>query len=333
MNEYRELLRELVGACEVLTRSTYRWFGSRIEVFPSANGAALSDADAESILEFSLKNRLYADFYLSGRPQPSHAAALPSHPLGSSFVGELSMANAGTGSIDAGWKVSERQGETLVVERHGLRIWAGPRDVANARDEGEGSVALLMPKELLRLSPGFYMALSNAAFPDNETHPQVRIYFNLDARAAVAAMTGLTASLNQAGIAFRFKVLADPAHYRRADAGVLYLRAQDLKRTQSIVDSVRRGLDPPLKPGGPALTLSLAEGLSFAESPADPSESFGTARAQLLAAGLIRAWRHSAASASERLRAIEECFEEAGLSLETPYRNPVRPHDIEARRA
>ena len=332
MNSYRELLEQLLGACEVLSRSSYRWFDKQVEVFPE-DQLAISDADADPILEFSLKNRLYGDFYLPGRPQPAEEAPPVSNPLGSSFIGELSAANAGTGSIDPGWHISARQGETLVVERNGLRIWAGPRDVVSGRASREESVALLMPKELLRLSPGFYMALSNAPFSESETRAQVRLYWNLDARSAVAAMGGLTTALNRAGIGFRFKVLADPGHYRRADAGVLYVRAEDLRQTQPIVDSVRQTLDPPLKPGSPALTLPLAEGLGFAESPPELSHSFGTARSELLAASLIRAWRQSAVGVGARLQVIEDSFREAGLSLDAPYRNPVRTSDTEALRA
>ena len=80
---------------------------------------------------------------------------------------------------------------------------------------------LALTAELLGMSPGFYMALSNAEFPSKGSRGLVRFYWHVNADGAVQLMRLATTALNEAGLPFRLKALSEPSGYTRCDAAVL----------------------------------------------------------------------------------------------------------------
>ena len=178
-----------------------------------------------------------------------------------------------------------------------------------------------MPKELLRLSPGFYMALGNAEFPVDGSVPVLRFYWNLRSEGAAALINALTTRLNGRALPFRLKVVNEPGRYSRCDAGVLYTRQADYDQVAPVVSDVHGMLAPALKRGTPALTKVIAPGLGLAEDPGTGSVSFGMSRCELIAEALVRSAELGAAHPDQRLRSIEDRFAEAGLSLDAPYLN------------
>ncbi len=179
----------------------------------------------ESVREYLLHNlkwRLYADFYCGGgvRPQLNEPEAR-SVAGNSVFIHALSDANAGAGGREPGWTVVRVDGRQLVVARDGLSLWMAPEEVygVDGSDLSSGSnVGILMPKELLRLSPGFYMALGNAEFPVDGSIPVLRFYWNLRSNGAARLISALTTRLNDQRLAFRLKVVNEPGRYSRCDA-------------------------------------------------------------------------------------------------------------------
>ena len=74
---------------------------------------------------------------------------------------------------------------------------------------------------------------------------------------------------------YRLKLAHHPLGFDRADAAVLYLRAEDFGRRYDPLDGDRRGAGAPSCARVPAFTLPLAAGVGLAE---DPGESFGERR-------------------------------------------------------
>lgn len=325
MNGYRDLLSRLIDAVEIVSSSSYAWFGVRS---PGLDADAEATMGPESVREYLLHNlkwRLYADFYCGGgvRPQLNEPEAR-SVAGNSVFIHALSDANAGAGGREPGWTVVRVDGRQLVVARDGLSLWMAPEEVygVDGSDLSSGSnVGILMPKELLRLSPGFYMALGNAEFPVDGSIPVLRFYWNLRSNGAARLISALTTRLNDQRLAFRLKVVNEPGRYSRCDAGVLYTRQADYDRVSGVVRDVHRMAVPTLNPGTPALTKALAAGLALAEDPGAGSVSFGMSRCQLIAEAMVRSAELGLANPHQRLRAIEDRFAEAGLTLDLPYLN------------
>jgi len=324
----RSLVRTLLDAVTVDLPAGHSWFGVRAPALPAGMEDAMTPAAARGYLVYALQSRIYADFYCPGGARPAFDGAqgyAPGQSL-TPFVQALSSANAGAGALETGWElVSEDGGELIVARGDGLRFRAQAGEVvANGGGSATagGPVAVLMPKELMRLSPGFYMALGDAAFAGDGSVALVRVYWNVRAEAAARLVGALTRSLNRAGIPFRFKVASAEHLYGRCDAGVLYLPREAFPAARAIVRDVHSALAGGLSPGIPALTKPLAQGLGLAEDPAGGTSSFGLSRSALLAEGIVRAAERDAVTGEARLGAVEECFAEAGIDLAVPYVEP-----------
>lgn len=325
MTAYRQLVAEALAAVEVLSPTSHAWFGVRSQGVSAEVERLMSAQTARAYLVYDLRMRLYADFYCAGGARPPlHVAATDALPGASPFVQALSAANAGTGARDPGWTVTGEDGGALVVARGGLSLWVAPADVRpldGATVAPGAAVGVLMPKELLRLSPGFYMALGDAEFPVDGSAPVLRFYWNLRSDGAVALIGHLTRRLNAEGLAFRLKVVSDPERYSRCDAGVLYVLRSDYEQVARVVTTVYRAVAASLRPATPALTKQLAPGLALAEDPSDQLTSFGMSRCQLLAEAITRAAQRGARDPAQRLQAVDERFAEAGMTLDAPYLN------------
>ena len=118
--------------------------------------------------------------------------------------------------------------------------------------------------------PGFYVAFGDAvdaaAGDGLGAGPILRYYWHLMSRTALRFMATATSILNGSGIPFWLKVVNDPAAYRRADAGVLYVGRRDRPRIEPLIAEIhsRPGLRP--AQDTPLFTRRCA-GLGFAEGP------------------------------------------------------------------
>jgi class II lanthipeptide synthase len=324
MTDYRRLVAAAAGAVDVLSASSFAWFGARSPSLSPEVEAQMTPEGARAYLVYNLQARLYADFYCARIKRPSlQDPSVEPFPGSSPFVSELSRANAGTGASEPGWRVGE-DSTTLAVRRNGLTLWVARADVypvAGTSTAPGADVGVLMPNELLRLSPGFYMALGNAEFPVDGSAPIVRFYWNLRSDGAAGLIAGLTRDLNREKLAFRLKVVSAPGRYSRCDAGVLYVLEDEYDRASRVVANNYRTMAALVKPA-PALTKELAPGLALAEDPGGQLTSFGMSRAQLLAEAIALAANRGASEPAEKLSAIEDRFAQAGISLDAPYLNP-----------
>ncbi len=323
---YRRLIADALTAVELVSASSYRWFGVAADALTPEMETRMAAADVRGYLTHNVRWRMYADFYCPGGVRPAaQDPTAESHLAHTGFVSFLSRANAGTGGREAGWTLGHVDDGSFVVARDGLSLWLNADDLcrANMSELTPGAaVVVRMPKELLRLSPGFYMALGDAEFPVDDSVALLRLYWNVRSEGAAALMAALSTRLNQSGVPFRFKVVSEPKRYTRCDAGVLYIRLSDYARVTPVVTEVHEQMAAALKPETPALTKPLAPGLGLAEDPGAALGSFGMHRCQLLAEAILRAAELGLTSTEERLDAVESRFHEDGLALEAPYLNP-----------
>jgi class II lanthipeptide synthase len=320
MSAYREAVAAALDVLRIESPTSFSWCGESSPSLPAEVAAAMPPETARAYLRDQLQSRLYSSFYCSGRPvSPRPQSPLVERPHAASpFIDALSRANSGTGSREAGWTIDriEEDGR-VVVCRHGLSLWARPEEVEGEIAPGS-EVSVVLPSELLRLSPGFYMALGDVEVGPEET--LTRHYWNLSSPGGEALVAAGTRALNLAGLPFRLKVLLDPAGYSRCDAGVLYTPLRLQGEVAGLLPEILAGVSGHLQPGAPALTKPLAAGLAVAEDPPG-AESFGTHRCGILAGAAIEAFERGVASTPERLAMVERAFAQEGVDFDRPYLN------------
>lgn len=170
-----------------------------------------------------------------------------------------------------------------------------------------------------RPSAGF-LALDRGAGRTTAQREVSRIYVNAHPRGVVALAAAIATTLEDAGIPFELKLLADPAHLDRCDPLVSYVRAADLPGALPLVAaavSAGRNVRSPV----PAFTRRVGRGIGIATDPVGGS-SFGRHRCGLVATGLARAYDLGAVEPEARLKIVAAEFAARGLSVDAPYRSP-----------
>jgi len=328
MSLYRQVVEAAFEALRIETPTNFSWYGEPIAPLPAEVVEQMGAEATRAYLCDRLRNHLYGSFYCTGRPVPWESGRSLGRPPGASvFIDALSRANHGTGSREAGWGVMGTEGDgRIVVRRHGLSLWVRPDEVHG--DLAAGSeVSVTMPSELLRLSPGFYMALGNEELDGEELI--IRHYWHLSSGGGAALVAAGTRLLNEAGLPFRLKVLIDPALYTRCDAGVLYTPKRLRSEVAGVLPALRAAVGEHLRPGTPALTKPLGGGLGLAEDPPG-GDSFGMDRCGLLAEAMVRSAELGPQTREERLALVERTFGERGVDLDRPYLNADSADEYES---
>jgi hypothetical protein len=315
----------VLHAVNIVSATSFSWFGQRSPSLSTAARRAMTTSTMRDYLRHQLQMRLYGDFYCKGLATPGGDQFSPLGRMrSSSFVDVLSAANGGTGAREGGWSIVDVAGDVVTATRDGLRVWFTREDTyADTADHlSPGQLrAVRFPKELLKMSPGFYLALGNEGLTFEPGRGLVRFYWNLRAEDAPTLIERATRLLNEDRVPFRLKVVNDPARYDRCDAGVLYAQRTDYEHVLSVVRLILVELGANLKRATPVFTKVLAPGLGLAEEPAESRDSFGMDRCRLLAEALVRIHEHAVAGTADRLAVIEATFAEDGISLATPYLN------------
>jgi hypothetical protein len=336
MSNFLEQIQGAIRATAVRSASAYSWFGKPSLRLASRFQRALNRKVVSKCLLSTLQSQLYADFYCQGVATPSVKVDAPyTLSRATPFVEELSASNMGTGYWAEGWEVRISSQGQFLARREGLEFRVRAEDCSSAPTESTSlgtRLSLRFPKELLGISPGFYMATSDVEMPRATlpagTHPNsedqqlLRFYWNLRAAGAAPLMRSLTSELNRAGLPFNFKVVNAPSAFTRCDAGVLYVRKSDYEAVSGIVRLIYCKIEANLNQRVPAFTKRLAPGLGLAEDPGRKLDSFGLHRCRLLAEGLIRASRQRNDSLPHRLQVVSDHFAKNGISLEKPFLSP-----------
>ena len=332
MSGAREQIAQAVSAIEVLSPTRFAWLGQPSEELPKHVERGMAPADARGYLVYALEGWLYGDFYVSGGVRTGGHDPDGDDGRGDpQLIASLSAANAGAGCWEPGWSYRGRDGEELLVERGGLTLRALPQQCRGVPPDGGddgAAVELLLPSELLRSSPGFYMAL--APEPLDDRRPTVRLYWNIDLSGAVPFVAAATRIAHRRRLPARLKVGNHRARFVRCDAAVLYVERDALLREPDVVAELYTALTDHLAEPVPALTRALAPGVGLAEDPGD-GQSFGQHRCRLIADGLVDAHERGLGSLEERVAAVHERFAAAGLDVDAPHLNPDTESDYSIR--
>ena len=324
MNHYLEQLEDAIRAAEIYSDTSYSWLGHRIPSLAPSVKRRVGPEEERNYLIYRLQQQLYGDFYSQGlarRREPVDSRLLPGS---TPFVQALSEANSGQGCHEDGWLVSAVNNDEIIARKNGPNFRIGRKDCCSPNG-GPITVGTLvtvrLPKELLNISPHFYMALGDRQLPEVDSREIIRFYWNLTAAAAAPFMLGATRLLNKANLPFHLKVLRDPLLYTRCDAGVLYMFKKDYHLTVQILVEIYRLIAGKLNASTPAFTKPLARGLGLAENPPS-SQSFGEHRCGLLANAIVLAHEQRIKPIADRVRYAEEYFKGEKISIEAPFLNP-----------
>jgi HopA1 effector protein family len=248
----------------------------------------------------------------------------------SSFYAALNDNNTGKGYFDSGWMaLKESSDGLLAVQKDGLTLHVSRdrhlNEIDRSAEIGDW-VAVHLPRNLLEAD--CYVAVSNAGLPqtaNQEEDPLVNVYFNLDAEEALILMKELTIALNPLALPFKFKVPLDKENCDRPDCIGLTFSKAHYPAIQPHLSAIYQKQQAQYRPETPLFTKFLAPGLALAELPRQsftPQESFGLNRHQIIAEGLLSAWRQQNNAPAERMSAIRQSFAAYGIDLDYAYLNP-----------
>lgn len=266
-----------------------------------------------------LGSHLYYAFYRPGRPVPRPPSGGGGGVAEPEFVDLLSAANLGRGGWQSGWRVLQNGPTVLRVERGGLRARGNPDDVRPVAGTPGSAISVRRPNEHRKASPGFYFALSDHEPEEGPSAVEVRVYFHVNGRGAIALIRAVTGTFNRLRIPYSLKVLDHPAEYTRCDPAVLYLDHGDFERVRAGLHDVVADCRSWLRPTVPPLTKTLAPGVAVAEHRTADGGSFGSSRCRLLAEAIVGAHEDGARAIRERLDVVARHFADAGLDLDRPY--------------
>lgn len=306
-----------LDSLRIVSATSYSWMGTVHRPVSAAVEGAMSPGAARDLLLRQLEGLFYANFYCRGEPTfPPPRTAGPRLGGASAFLERLAAANHGRQTLQPGWRVLGEDSGQVIVEQDGLTLWVDPVQVVPEPDATDRA-ALVMPAELRKASPGFYMALGEQSL-GGRADALVRLYWHLTSAAAPRLLDLLTSTLNKAGLAFQLKVVEDADLYDRCDAGVLYAPRESFPALLPWVRDAYLALRDALRPATPAFTKRLAPGLGLAEDPGN-GQSFGMHRCSVLAEAAVLA--HERAG-HDPLAALRETFAKHDVDPERPYLSP-----------
>lgn len=329
MNQYLSDIMSAVKAVVIHSFNSYSWLGERQSINSFFHGEqTFSQSIAKKYLLFRITSRLYEDFYCRGEPMHTfEGISVRQIPYGfNSFVKTLSSNNLGDGCIQNGWNVVSMNSERIIVNRNGLNLFLEPKDclfspTKNHKISLGMDVSIRLPKELLEISPGFYLVFGNKPL-DTDKGEILRLYWNITSHGASTLIRNTTLILNKLEIPFNLKTLNNPNRYsRRVDTAVLYINRSDYAIVCKHIERIYYKVFVYLNQQTPVFTKKLAKGLGLAEDPGN-KDSFGQHRCRILADGLISAYEEGKKEISEKIEVVIARFKKEGIDIEKPFLNP-----------
>jgi hypothetical protein len=279
------------------------------------------------------------DLYFIGSQTVDEATEVSAEPLQNAgtmeqdwdFCRSLHASNGGTGYFDPGWSLlGETSDGSLMVQKQGLTLHIRHDRHLQATEQTPqvgDRISIRLPSNLFE--HGCYVAVGNAGLV-NGSYPlnhagTLSVYFNLSPAGAVAVMQSLTQSLNQRDLPFTFKVRYDSADFHRYSTAVLSCQPGHYPSIRPLLEAIYAKYQDYFRPEVPLFAKALVPGLALAEEPLTPEHTpypFGIHRCQLVASGLLAAWKSGDDTSVGRLAAIQQQFAAVGLDWQRPYLNP-----------
>jgi hypothetical protein len=248
----------------------------------------------------------------------------PREASGYDLTASLSAANAGRDRWDVGWEVVQLLPNGQVQARKGTlerAFWPGEyltHDAPGMPPRPGLRLSVFLPRESSTIQPGFYFAFSETPVDPLDGENIVRFYWNVGADWSPILTRNVTHALNRFRVPFRFKCLANSAHYGRLDSAVLFVNKKHFHVTAELLQDVYLSVRDGLGDETPLFARRLAPGLALAEDPGG-GESFGMSRCRMLAEALWDASAHGLLTGAERMSHLRSHLARQGVSLDQPH--------------
>jgi hypothetical protein len=295
-------------------------------------------SEQDRYLRWRFASYLYG-IYDDGELQPSASGAerttsrseklLQNKTVGirSEFYHRLQHSNSGKGYFNSGWLLLKESADGLLaVTKDGLTMHVSrDRHLAETTVNFGDTVSVRLPNN--QIEYGCYVAVGNhGPCPNRNEGQNINLYFNVTLEGILDAVHALTATLNELGLPFSFAVPYDLETYEdRCDAGILSIEQQEYAKLQPSLAQFYQTHAHQFRPAVPLFAKVLAPGLGLSEQPLHSfveKESFVMQRLQVLAEGLISAWRQDLKSPEDRKTFILRTLSQYQIDLSHPHLNP-----------
>ena len=278
----------------IRSATSFSWFGDLSPSLSAGARRAMTGVDDARVLVLPAPDaplrRLLLQRVLP-RPAGQQRNMLRRTPT-TPFIEALSAANTGTGAREGGWSVVNVAGtwspwramgcaSAVEARGHSTQTRRTSRHLVSSGRFGS-------PRSCSSCLPASTSHWATRAWPSNRGEGWFGSIGTCAPRTAPTLIKLATQLLNDDQIPFRLKVVNDPAHYDRCDAGVLYVQRADYEQVLHAVRRMLVELGARLKNSTPVFTKALAPGLGLAEQPSVPGDSFGMDRCRLLAEAIVR---------------------------------------------
>ncbi len=323
-------IAKILAAVTIHTPTSYSFAGGPpVEVNPAGirDRVPASHPLPDDPMVQSIQSTLYALCYT--RPFNGNGvdfSAESSAPPDPNFPMRLSQANRSRNRWDPGWRIYQLGTAGQIYVQKGERCRpAMPGEYAVESGPGMApqvgmTVSIQSLRESFQMQPGFYYVFGETVPDQFDDFNTIRFYFNTTGAGADRLVEALSTELNRFQIPFRFKTLADPTHYTRTDAAVLYIARRYYRITAALVAVLPDAVTSELRPQVPLFSKALRPGVGLAEDPGN-GESFGMHRCRLVAEGIVDSWRSNNHNPDARMAAVHNRFTMNGMSLESPHLN------------
>lgn len=296
-----------------------------LETITSANlpEAAPAPGKGPRTTRENVMNTLMADIYTHfyRADENGNGAALPYKK--NNFILKLSQANTGAGTWESGWILMGKEQGTgkMVVQKNNVRFCLEKEKIRRLDKDIYNTPCMVKTEKEIHLeSSNFYYACgdtdkSQVAGYAGQT---MRFYWNLTPQGAIRFIHILTTELNERKIAFRAKVISDPAKYTKTYSGVLYVDFSQLEKVLASVEYVYQNIKPLMNKPVPLFVKQIYPGLGFAEDPRN-GLGFGISRSKLIAETLYDCFQQGINEQEKIEDTLFDSFIEAGFSPSHPY--------------
>ncbi len=232
----------------------------------------------------------------------------------------LAVANQSRDGWHAGWQIRELRGSGAAEITDGRRTYDAvstdyaPMFGADLGPHRGQPVLLRWRRGSTTMQAGTYYVFGETIPASN--HSEIRrIYCNMSPHVTIGMVKQLTGDLNTARVPFTLKTMLEPADRDRADATVLYVRADSFDVVIDCIRALPSWLRARLTPAVPLFTHEVIPGIGWASEPST-GESFGMHRCRLVAEALIASAGGTLCGLIER---AHQTFRHAGVDPREPH--------------
>ncbi|MFE2296510.1 T3SS effector HopA1 family protein [Streptomyces sp. NPDC059452] len=320
VSPYEQMVRKIAEECRIIDSST---------LIHSELGKLRPPRDLETDADYPVMRHLWRVIYLHYYAGDAAAtrlfldggqavAAISDHE-DYDLVEQYEAAHHCRGYWTSGWTIKASSEAGALVSKEGVTVQAPLSRVRLGPDQ---TAEVRMPPARRYAVMGWYSIVGDAG-PVDRQEQNIRLYITLKyPEAGIKTLGSITRFLRQGDVKYQYKLVNHPDAFLRRDNSVLYLPAEVWSGPlQNDLLSLLSDEKGNLRDDSPCFAKKLIPGVAFAVEPAAGSavRSFGEHRCQLVAQGLIEAFRVGEKTSDGKVAIVRQEFEAAGLSLDRPF--------------